>query len=171
MGDRGRLCVPDRVAPVLPPPAATPPTSEAVVTSDAPLLLGTLTRVPVPAPLDRLTRGTLATPLATVPAAPAEPAVLLAAAAATGLAVLLTKVATAVFERPPPGAALELLAALMTAAWLAATSSEWCGEAGFPASAACWEDAAVNQTDNMAILLMRTIKKSRRDTSVPVYCL
>lgn len=133
----GRPCIPDRVAPVLPPPAATPPTNEAVVTSDVLLPLGMLTRAPAPAPLDTLTTGTLVTPLASVPAAPAEPTAALAGAAE--LTVPLTRVVTAVFERAPPGVALALLAALMTAAWLAATSSEWCGETGFPASAACWE--------------------------------
>lgn len=132
-GKHGCLCVPDRVVPVLPPPAA----NEAVVTSDVPLPLGTLTRVLAPAPLDMLTTGTLVTPLTTVPAAPTVPTAPLAVAAE--LAVPLTKVATAAFERAPPGAALALLAALMTAAWLAATNSEWCGEAGFPASTACWE--------------------------------
>lgn len=132
-GKPGCLCVPDRVVPVLPPPAA----NEAVVTNDVPLPLGTLTSVLAPAPLDMLTTGTLVTPLTTAPAAPAVPAAPLAVAAE--LAVPLTNVATAAFERVPPGAALALLAALMTAAWLAATNSEWCGEAGFPASAACWE--------------------------------
>lgn len=102
-----------------------------------------LTRAPVPAPLDVLTTGTLVTPLASVPTAPAEPTVAFAAAAAdvaaAELVLLLTKAVTAVFGRAPPGVALALLAALMTAVWLAATNSEWCGEAGFPASAACWE--------------------------------
>lgn len=96
-----------------------------------------LTRAPGPAPLDMPTTGTLVTPLATVPTAPAEPTVAFAAVAE--LTVPLTNVVTAVFERVPPGVALALLAALMTAAWLAATNSEWCGEVGFPASAACWD--------------------------------
>lgn len=129
----GCLRVPDRVVPVLPPPAA----NEAVVTNDVPLPLGTLTRVLGPAPLDMLTTGTLVIPLTTVPAAPAAATAPLAAVAE--LAVPLTKVAAAAFERAPPGAALALLAALMTAAWLAATNSEGCGEAGFPASTAWWE--------------------------------
>lgn len=150
-GKHGCLRVPDRVVPVLPPPAA----NEAVVTSDVPLPLGTLTRVLAPAPLDMLTTGTLVTPLTTVPAAPAVPGAPLAVAAA--LAVPLTKVATAAFERAPPGAALALLAALMTAAWLAATNSEWCGEAGFPASAACWETQL-----SIKLKTGRTIKKNQR---------
>lgn len=137
-GTRACLSVPDRVVPVLPPPAATPPTNEAVVTSDVPLPLGALATEPAPVPLDMLTTGTLVTPLVTAPVAPGAPAVPLAAAtaAAVVLTVALTKVATGVFERAPPGVALAPLAALMTAAWLAATNSEWCGEAGFPASAA-----------------------------------
>lgn len=108
------------------------------MTSGVPLPLGMLTSAPAPAPLDMLTTGTLVTPLATVPTAAAEPTVAFVVAGAE-LTVPLTKVVTAVFERAPPGVALALLAAFMTAAWLAATNSEWCGEAGFPASVACWE--------------------------------
>lgn len=137
MGNMAASGIPDRVAPVLPPPAGTPLTNEAAVTSDVPLPLGMLTRALGPAPLDTLTTGALATPLATVPTGPGEPTVVFGGAAA--LTVPLTRVVTAVFERAPPGVVLALLAALMTAAWLAATNSEWCGEAGFPASAACWE--------------------------------
>lgn len=167
MGKHGCLYVPDRVVPVLPPPAANEP----VVTSDVPLPLGTLTRVPKPAPLDMLTTGTLVTPLATVPGAPAEPTAPLAVAAE--LALPLTKVATDVFERVPPGVALAFLAALMTAAWLAATNSEGCGEVGFPASVACWEtQLSIKQKtfliDSKILLLMITIKKNRRGTSVTI---
>ena len=132
-----QCCTPERVAPVFPPPAAIPLTNEAAVTNDVPLLLGTPTTFPTPAALDMLMTGMLVMPLATVTTAPVGPAALFVKVAE--LPAPLTKVATAVFDRLPPAAALALLAALITAAWLAATRSEWCREADFPPSAACTE--------------------------------
>lgn len=117
--------LPESAAPVLPPPAATLLTNDAAVAIDVPLLLGTPTTVPTAEPLDILLRtGMLVMPLETVTTAPVEPAELFVIVAE--LPAPLTKVATAVFDRLPPAAALALLAALITAAWLAATSSEWC---------------------------------------------
>ena len=118
------LSIPDSVAPVFAPPAATPLTNDAVVTNEVPLLLGVPTAGPAPAALDMLTTGMLVMLLATVTTVPAEPAAVFGVEPEP--AVLLTKVATAVFDRLPPAAALAFLAALMTAAWLAATKSEWC---------------------------------------------
>lgn len=116
--------LPERAGPVLPPPAAMLLTNEAAVANDVPLLLGTPTTVPTAEPLDILRTGMLVMPLATVTTAPVEPAALFVIV--TELPAPLTKVATAVFDRLLPAAALALLAALITAAWLAATSSEWC---------------------------------------------
>lgn len=112
------LFLPDTVALVFPPPAATPPTNDAAETNDALLLLDTPPTAPIPAPLGTLKAGILASPFATVTTAPAElPALLLSAAE---LPAPLTREATAALDRLPP------LAALITAAWLADTSSEWC---------------------------------------------
>lgn len=94
------------------------------MTNDVPLLLGTPTTVPTPAPFDMLTTGMLVMPLETVTTAPVEPPALFVIVAE--LPAPFTKVATAAFDRLPPAAALALLAALITAAWLAATRSEWC---------------------------------------------
>lgn len=118
------IYLPERAAPVLPPPAAMLLTNEAAVANDVPLLLGTPTTVPTAEPLDIFRTGMLVMPLATVATAPVEPAELFGIVAE--LPAPLTKAATAVFDRLLPAAALALLAALITAAWLAATSSEWC---------------------------------------------
>lgn len=132
------MILPDSVALVFPPPAATPPTNDAAETNDVLLLLDTPPTAPVPAPLDTLKAGIPARPFATVTTAPAElPALLLSA---TELPAPLTKEATAALDR------LALLAALITAAWLADTSSEWCWEADFPPSAAWMNtETSVNQ--------------------------
>ncbi|KAF3858355.1 hypothetical protein F7725_011556 [Dissostichus mawsoni] len=107
-----------RVAPVFPPAAAIPVTSEAALTNDLPLLLGTPPTVPAPAPLDMLTTGMLVMPLATVTKAPVEPAALFVMVAE--FPAPLTSEATTALDRLPPAAAaaaaLALLAALITAA-------------------------------------------------------
>lgn len=118
------LYLPERVAPLFPPVAAIPLTNDAAVTNDVPLLFGTPTTVPTPALLDMLMTGILAMPLATVTTAPVEPVALFVIVAE--FPAPLTKVVKAVFDKLPPAAALALLAALITAAWLAATRSEWC---------------------------------------------
>lgn len=110
--------LPDNVALVFPPPAATPLTNDAAETNDVLLLLDTPPTAPVPAPLDKLMAGTFVIPFATVSMAPAElPALLLSVAE---LPAPLTKEATAALDMLPP------LAVLITAAWLADTRSEWC---------------------------------------------
>ena len=119
------FCLPESAALVFPPPAAAPLTNDAAETNDVPLLLGTPATVPTPAPLDMLMTGILVTPFATVTTAPVEPTGALFVIAAE-LPAPLTKEATAVFDRLPPAAALAFLAALITAAWLAATRSEGC---------------------------------------------
>lgn len=113
------LGLPERAEVVFPPPAAAPPINEAAVISDALLLLGTPATVAVPVLL--LTTGMLVTLLATV-TTPDETDALFAAV----LVLPLTNVATAAFDKLPPAAVLELLAALITAAWLAAPRSECC---------------------------------------------
>lgn len=130
------LLIPERVAPVFPPPVAIPLTNEAPVTNDVPLF-GVPIWVPAAAALlDMPMTGMLVTPLATEATAPAEPAAFFVIV--TELPAPFTKVATD-FDRLPPVATLALLAALITAAWFAATSREWCWEDGFPVSAACTE--------------------------------
>lgn len=140
------------MAPVFPPPAAAPLTSDAAETSEVPLLLDTPTTAP--APLDMLITGMLATPLDTVTTAPVEAVALFVMAAE--LPAPLTRAATADLERPPDAAAaaaaLALLAALITAAWLGAPRSWWCWEEDFPASAVWREQTWLSIKEEAATL-------------------